>query len=423
MLSTKSRKLKEKMTTSCFKQDKNKKDKPYEGVKAKSHGEDSKKDESYYRKANESEVHNEKSKEVESKTISKDVKRKTCTESKEISDFDYYHFLNKCKDRFEDKWKNQVPSKKPSLEDFQRLTTLGTGTFGRVVLVKQHSNETHYAMKILEKQKVVKLKQVDHTLNEKRILECVSFPFIVNMVSHFKDNSNLYMVLEFVPGGELFKHLRNVGKFEETHSRFYAAQIVLAFEYLHHLGVIYRDLKPENILVDSRGYIKISDFGFAKRVRGRTWTLCGTPDYLAPEIILGKGYNKAVDWWALGVLLYEMVAGFPPFFAEQHIKLYEKILSGKARFPRHFSQDLRDLLRNLLRVEMTRRFGVNDVNDIKSHAWFSTTEWIAIYQRKVEAPLIPKVKSPGDTSQFDTYKEETLEISETERYGEYFADF
>jgi len=267
------------------------------------------------------------------------------------------------------------------------------------------------------------LKQVDHTLNEKRILECVSFPFIVNMVSNFKDNSNLYMVLEFVPGGELFKHLRNVGKFEETHSRFYAAQIVLAFEYLHHLGVIYRDLKPENILVDSRGYIKISDFGFAKRVRGRTWTLCGTPDYLAPEIILGKGYNKAVDWWALGVLLYEMVAGFPPFFAEQHIKLYEKILSGKARFPRHFSQDLRDLLRNLLRVEMTRRFGVNDVNDIKSHAWFSTTEWIAIYQRKVEAPLIPKVKSPGDTSQFDTYKEEALEISETEKYVEYFADF
>merc|ERR1712001_86341 len=200
----------------------------------------------------------------------------------------------------------------------------------------------------------VKLKQVEHTLNEKRILQAISFPFLVSLEFHFKDNSNLYMILEYVPGGEMFSH-----------------------------------------------------FGFAKRVKGRTWTLCGTPEYLAPEIILSKGYNKAVDWWALGVLMYEMAAGYPPFFADQPIQIYERIVSGRVRFPSHFSSDLKDLLRNLLQVDLTKRYGnlKNGVNDIKNHKWFATTEWIAIYQKKVDAPLIPKIKSKGDTSQFQDYEE------------------
>nr|XP_046908202.1 cAMP-dependent protein kinase catalytic subunit 1-like isoform X2 [Dermatophagoides farinae] len=336
-------------------------------------------------------------------------------------------FLEKAKEDFERKW-NQQGSNTASLEDYERIKTLGTGSFGRVMLVQRKSGPDagkHFAMKILDKQKVVRLKQVEHTLNEKKILQAVDFPFLVHLDASFKDGGHLYMVMDFIQGGELFTKIRLFKRFSEQMARFYAAQIVLAFEYLHYLDLIYRDLKPENLLIDSQGYIKVTDFGFAKRVKGRTWTLCGTPEYLAPEIILSKGYNKAVDWWALGVLIYEMAAGYPPFYADQPIQIYEKIVSGKVRFPSHFSVELKELLRNLLQVDLTKRYGnlKNGVNDIKNHRWFSSTEWIAIYQKKVEAPFLPKCKGPGDTSNFDDYEEEALRISSTEKCAKEFADF
>uniref|UniRef100_A0A8C1T5I9 cAMP-dependent protein kinase n=1 Tax=Cyprinus carpio TaxID=7962 RepID=A0A8C1T5I9_CYPCA len=327
-------------------------------------------------------------------------------------------FLAFAREDFLRKWEN--PAQNTScLEDFDRLKTLGTGSFGRVMLVRHRETGQHYAMKILNKQKVVKLKQIEHTLNEKRILQAVSFPFLVRLEYSFKVNT----LCANVHNMRLWFHLARVKT--EPHARFYASQIVLTFEYLHALDLIYRDLKPENLLIDQQGYIQVTDFGFAKRVKGRTWTLCGTPEYLAPEIILSKGYNKAVDWWALGVLMYEMAAGYPPFFADQPIQIYEKIVSGKVRFPSHFSSDLKDLLRNLLQVDLTKRYGnlKNGVNDIKGHKWFSTTDWIAIYQRRVEAPFVPKCRGPGDTSNFDDYEEEEIRVSFTEKCAKEFAEF
>jgi tRNA A-37 threonylcarbamoyl transferase component Bud32 len=193
------------------------------------------------------------------------------------------------------------------LDDFELDRTIGTGSFGRVMVVYlKRDKSQRYAMKMLKKENIVKMKQVEHTLNERKILSSIDFPFIVKLSYAFKDTSNLYMVLEYVSGGEMFTHLRKTGRYSEENACFYASQIVLTFEYLHYLQIVYRDLKPENVLYDANGYVKITDFGFAKIIKDRTWTLCGTPEYLAPEIILSRGYNKAVDWWALGVIIYEM---------------------------------------------------------------------------------------------------------------------
>ncbi|KAF8948556.1 hypothetical protein BGZ52_006786, partial [Haplosporangium bisporale] len=212
-------------------------------------------------------------------------------------------------------------------------------------------------MKVLKKFEVVRLKQVEHINSEKQILSQVHFPFIVNLFTTFQDDRNLYMLLEYVIGGELFSHLRKAGRFTNDMTRFYAAEIVLAIEYLHARDIIYRDLKPENLLLDSSGHIKITDFGFAKRVEDRTWTLCGTPEYLAPEIIQSKGHGKAVDWWALGILIFEMLAGYPPFFDDNPFGIYEKILAGRIYFPSHIDSAAKDLIKKLLTADRTKRLG------------------------------------------------------------------
>lgn len=235
----------------------------------------------------------------------------------------------------------------------------------------------------------------------------------------------MYMVLPFIHGGEMFTHLRRMGKFDESLAKFYAAQVALALEYLHHCSLIYRDLKPENILIQDSGYIRVTDFGFCKMIDNRTWTLCGTPEYLAPEVILSKGYGKAVDWWSFGVLVYEMNAGYPPFYAHDPMKIYEKIVSGKYKFAHHFGEELRDILKNILQVDLTRRYGnLKDGSlDIKRHRWFKSIDWIEIYQQKVQPSFIPHVTSHSDTTNFDHYEEVPLDIASVDYYGKEFLNF
>ncbi|KAI8066645.1 kinase-like domain-containing protein [Gongronella butleri] len=320
---------------------------------------------------------------------------------------------------------------KPSfgLQDFDLLDTLGTGTFGRVFLAQFKTSNKYYAMKVLKKSEIVRLKQVEHIRSEKRILASIRFPFIVNLFCTFQDDQHLHMLLEYVVGGELFTHLRRAGRFTNDMTRFYASEIVLAIEYLHSKNIIYRDLKPENLLLDHQGHIKITDFGFAKTVDDRTWTLCGTPEYLAPEIIQSKGHGKAVDWWSLGILIFEMLAGYPPFFDNNSFGIYEKILAGKVQFPAHFDPLVKDLLKRLLVGDRTKRLGnlKAGAEDVKRHKWFRGVDWLGLLDKTVRAPIIPNCKHPGDTTNFESYADDAAPFQAVvpvdSNYDEYFAEF
>jgi serine/threonine protein kinase len=227
-----------------------------------------------------------------------------------------------------------------------------------------------YALKTIRKQHIISRSEVTHTLAERSVLAQINNPFIVPLKFSFQSPEKLYLVLAFVNGGELFHHLQKEQRFDINRSRFYAAELLCALECLHGFGVIYRDLKPENILVDYVGHIALCDFGLCKldmKDEDKTNTFCGTPEYLAPELLHGQGYTKAVDWWTLGVLLYEMLTGLPPFYDENTNEMYRKILAEPLHFP---GPDVvppaaRDLLTRLLDRDATRRLGTNGASEIK----------------------------------------------------------
>ncbi|XP_060517552.1 cAMP-dependent protein kinase catalytic subunit beta-like isoform X2 [Cylas formicarius] len=337
----------------------------------------------------------------------------------------YGETLEKLRKEFYEKWDENKSSGSEGLKDFERIKTLGSGSFGRVFLVQQKTTNNYYAMKVMDKSRIVKLKQVEHTLYEKKILESARFPFLISLEFAFKDNSYIYLLMPFINGGEMFTHLRRVHKFDETLSKFYAAQVLLALEFLHYCDVLYRDLKPENILIDAKGYLKIADMGFCKIVKSRTWTLCGTPEYIAPEIILSKGYGKAVDWWSYGVLLFEMTAGFPPFTSNDPMRVYEKIIACKYKCPGFFTLELTDLVRNLLQVDLTRRYGNlrGGTADIKTHRWFQHTNFEGIFNKQIDPPFKPKTKNLSDTTNFDDYPETDLRVSEHNLFIDQFEKF
>lgn len=304
-------------------------------------------------------------------------------------------------------------AKKQNIQDYNVGVTLGTGSFGRVRFATDTETGQGYAVKILKKSEVVRLEQVEHINSEKTILEALDHPFIVKLAGTFQDQLHLYMVLEYIVGGEFFTHLRKNGRFDNATSRFYAAQIVMIFEYMHGLNIIYRDLKPENLLLDKAGYLKITDFGFAKKVSLRTFTLCGTPEYIAPEVLLNKGHGKPVDWWTLGILTFESLHGQPPFVDDDPMGIYQQILAGKVAFPRYFERSAKLFIKGLLKVDTTKRLGAKfpGVEAIKKHKWMATdnspVEWENMYARTVIAPIIPNVKNDTDTSNFDPYPEST----------------
>lgn len=296
-----------------------------------------------------------------------------------------------------------------AVTDFDLRATVGTGTFGRVrvVKIKGSQDRSPFALKMLKKSEVIRLKQVEHIKAEKQILSMIEHPFIVNLLYCFQDDKRIFMLLEFVNGGELFSYLRKEGRLPNDHAKFYAAEIVLAFEYLHNLMIVYRDLKPENLLIDFAGHMKVTDFGFAKVIEDRTWTLCGTPEYLAPEIIQSKGHGKSVDWWALGVLMFEMLAGYPPFYDENPFGIYQKVLAGRIDFPRHFDVKAKDLVKRLLTHDRTKRYGClkAGADDIKKHKWYKGVDWDVAHNRGLAPPFVPNVKAADDTSMFDRYPE------------------
>jgi len=296
-------------------------------------------------------------------------------------------------------------------KDFELLKVLGKGGYGKVFQVRKITGQdasTIYAMKVLKKATIVRnQKDTAHTKAERNILECVKHPFIVDLHYAFQTGGKLYLILEYLSGGELFMHLEREGIFLEDTACFYLSEITLALEHLHQQGIIYRDLKPENILLDYRGHIKLTDFGLCKEAIDEgvvTHTFCGTIEYMAPEILTRTGHAKAVDWWSLGALMFDMLTGAPPFTAENRKKTIEKILKCKLNLPPYLTPDARDLLRKLLKRQPSQRLGagLDDAELIKRHHFFRQINWVDVIAQRTEPPIKPSLTSDDDASLFDT---------------------
>lgn len=295
--------------------------------------------------------------------------------------------------------------------DFELLKVLGKGGYGKVFQVRKVTGKDCgkiFAMKVLKKATVVRnQKDTAHTKAERNILEVVKHPFIVDLMYAFQTDGKLYLILEYLSGGELFMHLEREGIFLEETACFYLCEIICAMEHLHREGIIYRDLKPENILLDSDGHVKLTDFGLCKESiheGDMTNTFCGTIEYMAPEILMRTGHGKAVDWWSLGALMYDMLTGAPPFTAENRKKTIEKILRCKLNLPPYLTSDARDLLRKLLRRQVVQRLGAGptDAEEIKAHPFFRNIRWDNVVNRSNEPPYKPQLISEDDASQFDS---------------------
>ena len=302
---------------------------------------------------------------------------------------------------------NQIKTYGP--QDFQFLRLLGKGTFGQVFQVRKYDTNRIYAMKVLSKKVIVKKKEIAHTIGERNILvrtSAASSPFIVGLKFSFQTPTDLFLVTDFMSGGELFFHLQKEGRFIEDRVKFYTAELVLALEHLHDNDIIYRDLKPENILLDANGHIALCDFGLSKAdLDGTTNTFCGTTEYLAPEVLLDEtGYTKCIDFWSLGVLIFEMSTGWSPFHSDSTQQMYKNIAFGKVRFPKDvLSSAGRSFVKGLLNRNPKHRLGaVGDARELKNHPWFADIDWHQLYLKNIPPPFKPHVSGETDFSNFDT---------------------
>lgn len=292
------------------------------------------------------------------------------------------------------------------LDSFEFLKVLGRGTFGKVILCREKKSQKLYALKILQKKVIVEKDEVEHTLAENRVLRNCKHPFLTRLEASFQTRHHLCYVLEFANGGELFFHLRQNRCFSESRTRYYGAEILLALEYLHDRSIIYRDMKLENLLLDKDGHIKLADFGLCKediKFGDTTVTFCGTPEYLAPDILFNYKYGRAVDWWGLGVVMYEMVIGRLPFFSNDHERLFNAIMHTRPRYPSRLSGEARDLFDKLLEKEPNRRLGggPEDAREVKAHVFFRGVDFDRMLRKEYPTPFRPLVTSETDTCYFD----------------------
>ncbi|XP_056601519.1 serine/threonine-protein kinase N2 isoform X1 [Triplophysa dalaica] len=324
------------------------------------------------------------------------------------------------------------------MEEFNCISVLGRGHFGKVLLAEFKRTGKLYAIKALKKGDVVTRDEVDSLMCEKRIFETINVsrhPFLVNLYGCFQTPDHVCFVMEYSPGGDLMTHIHN-SIFSERQARFYAACVLLGLEFLHQNKIVYRDLKLDNLLMDSDGFVRIADFGLCKEGMGhgdRTSTFCGTPEFLAPEVLTDSTYTRAVDWWGLGVLIYEMLVGESPFPGDDEEEVFDSIVNDEVRYPRFLSPESVSIIQKLLQKNPERRIGAGeqDANEVKRHRFFQGIEWEALLAKRVKPPFLPAIKSPGDVSNFDeefTRLKPVLTPPQTPFFlsaeqQEFFADF
>lgn len=295
-----------------------------------------------------------------------------------------------------------------SLQDFKCVAVLGRGHFGKVLLAEYKSTGEMFAIKALKKGDIVARDEVDSLMCEKRIFETVNsvrHPFLVNLFACFQTQEHVCFVMEYAAGGDLMMHI-HADVFSEPRAVFYAACVVLGLQFLHEHKIVYRDLKLDNLLLDTEGYVKIADFGLCKEgmgFRDRTSTFCGTPEFLAPEVLTETSYTRAVDWWGLGVLIFEMLVGESPFPGDDEEEVFDSIVNDEVRYPRFLSTEAISIMRRLLRRSPERRLGAGekDAEEVKKHLFFRNMDWNGLLAKKVKPPFVPTIQGTNDVSNFD----------------------